>query len=79
MDTFIMILCLYVLPTLFIILYAKYFNKEDEVSTVATIFMLLPIINLSWLFIILLHCIGRFAENNWLTNWINEGKEFDDD
>ena len=74
MDTFIMILCLYVLPTLFIILYAKYFNKEDKITTAQTLFMIIPIINLSWLIIIAIHCVLRFMDNNWLTNWLNEGK-----
>lgn len=75
MDTFIMILCLYVFPTLFIILYTKYFNdKEDKISTAQTLFMIIPIINLSWLIIISIHCVLRFMDNNWLTNWLNEGK-----
>ena len=77
MDIFIMILCLYVLPTLFIILYVKYFSdKDDKISTAQTFFMILPIINLSWIIIILIHCLLRFMDNNWLTDWLNEGKEF---
>lgn len=76
MDTFIMILCLYVLPTLFIILYVKYFNKEEKISPAQTLFMILPIINFSWIIIILTDCVLRFMDNNWLTDWLNEGKEF---
>ena len=76
MDMFIMILCLYVLPTLFIILYVKYFNKEEKISPAQTLFMILPIINFSWIIIILTDCVLRFMDNNWLTDWLNEGKEF---